>query len=336
VAVTIRDVAKEAGVGVGTVSRVLNNSPYVSESTRRRVLAVMRRLDYHPSPTARRLSLGRTHTIGVIVPFFTRPAFVERLSGIQAELSLTHYELILFSVDTPEKRDEYFANAARFRQVDGLIVIALGLEEKHAENLKNWALPVVLLDTTHPELPSIVVADEMGGRIATQHLIEKGHRRIAYICDHFDNAFGFTSSRRRYQGYREALEAAGIPFRAEYMRQGEHGRYVAHQITSALLDLPEPPTAIFAASDTQAMGAMEAIRSRNMTIPDDISVIGYDDIEIAEYLNLTTVSQPMYNSGQQAVTWLLDLIDESEPEQMTIEMPVEVIERATTGPPKEG
>jgi DNA-binding LacI/PurR family transcriptional regulator len=331
-ATTIRDVAKKAGVGIGTVSRVLNNSPEVSQITRERVLAAITALNYHPNPTARRLALGRTHTIGVIVPFLARPGFVGRLGGIQAELASTEYNLILFNVNAPEKRDDYLKSVSKFKQVDGMVILSLGVQDEHVDAFEHWQVPVVLLDVYHPRLPSVVTDDENGGRIATEHLISEGHRHIAYVGDNFDNPFGFISSHKRYLGYRRALETAEIPFRPEYCRQGEHGRYIAHQLTLELLALSSPPTAIFAASDTQALGVMEAIASRDLRVPEDISVIGYDDIEIAEYLNLTTVHQPMYRSGQQAIMLLLDLIADRQTE-LHVVLPVKLVQRRTTGPP---
>jgi DNA-binding LacI/PurR family transcriptional regulator len=268
--------------------------------------------------------------VGVVTPFFTRPSFVDRLRGIQAELTRTEYDLILFSVDAPEKRDERLNNGVT---VDGMIIIALGVSEHNIENFSQWAVPIVLLDSYYPGQPHIIVDDAIGGRLATEHLIALGHRRIAYISDLFDNPYGFVSSRMRYKGYCQALEEAEIPIQPAYHRQGEHGRYEACQLTLQLLNLPNPPTAIFASSDTQALGVMEAVRSRGLRIPEDISVVGYDDIEIAEYLNLTTVRQPMYRSGQVAVTLLLDLIAEKTPAETAIKLSVEMMRRGTTGPP---
>ncbi|GAB4442475.1 MAG: LacI family DNA-binding transcriptional regulator [Anaerolineae bacterium] len=333
-AATIRDVAKAAGVGVGTVSRVLNNSPFVSQPTRERVLAAMAALDYQPSPTARRLALGRTHTIGVITPFFTRPAFVGRLNGILAELTATNYDLVLFSINTPEQRDACFQDVSKFKSVDGMIIIALGVQDADATVIKHWNVPTVLLDSHHPDLPSIAIDDTGGGRLATEHLIALGHRKIAFIGDTFDNPFGFISSQRRYLGYRQALETAGFRYRPAYQRLGDHGRYVAHQLALELLELHDPPTAIFAASDTQALGVLEAAHARGLRVPEDLSVIGYDDIEIAEYLDLTTIHQPMYSSGQQAATLLFELLSENPPEETHILLPVEVVQRGTTAPPR--
>ena len=330
---TIRDVAKRASVGVGTVSRVLNDSPSVREVTRQKVLQAIAELDYSPSPIARRLSLGKTLTIAAIVPFFTRPSYVERLRGIEATIADSQYDLILFNVETPEKRDQYFRDVPRRERVDGLMIISLSPTDEDVERFLRAGVPTVLLDAHHPRLSRANVDDVTGGRIATQHLIDLGHRRIAYISDPLENPFRFVSSHNRYTGYRQALDEAGITFRAEYHRQGEHGRHQAREMAQDLLGLPEPPTAIFAASDIQAMGVLEAAQRSELNVPDDLSVIGYDDIETAEYLGLTTMYQRLFESGQEAVRLLLDAIDEPSAEPVRREMLPQLIVRNTTAAP---
>jgi len=329
---TIRDVAKRAGVGLGTVSRVLNNSPLVSDATRQRVLDVIAELNYTPSPTARRLSLGKTLTIAAIVPFFTRPSFIERLRGVESALAESKYDLIVFNVETVERRDVCFRDIPRRERVDGMLIISLAPRDEDAARFASAGVPVVLIDAIHPALSWTVTADVAGGRLATQHLIDLGHRRIGYVSDLLESPFNFTSSRNRYQGYRQGLEAAGIPFRPEYHRQGEHGRYEARHLTDELLSLPEPPTAIFAASDTQALGVLEAARDKNLDVPQDLSVIGYDDIEIAEYLGLTTMRQLLFESGQQGVELLLEILENPGTDPVHKVLPTKVIVRSTTAP----
>ncbi len=333
---TIRDVAKRAGVGLGTVSRVINKSTQVSDATRERVENVIAELNFVPSPIARRLSLGKTLTLAVIVPFFTRPAFVERLRGIENTVAESEYDLVLYNVETPEKRDVYFRDVPHRERADGVLIISLSPRDMDVAHLAHADMPVVLVDANHPSLNSlnrVIVDDVKGARTAVQHLIDLGHRRIGYISDLLDNPFNFTSSRDRYQGYRQALAAAHVPFRAEYHRQGEHGRYEARRLATQLLSLPERPTAIFAASDTQAMGVLEAARDANLRVPDDLSVVGYDDIEVAEYLGLTTVRQLLFESGKRGVELLLETL-ESPPTQPVCEvMPTELIVRGTTTPP---
>jgi len=332
---TIRDVAKLAGVGVGTVSRVLNNSPLVSEATRKKVLEAMEALDYVPNPFARRLPLGKSLTLAVIVPFFTRPSFVERLRGVEAAIAETEYDLIVYNVETVAKRDLYFRQVPRPERIDGLLIISLSPSDRDVERFKSLGVPTVLVDAKHPALPRVVIDDVMGGYMATRHLIELGHRRIAFLGDNYPNPFNFTSSYDRYTGYRKALEEAGIPFRPEYYITGEHGRDEAREMAHELLNLPEPPSAIVAASDTQALGVLEAAQEKGISVPDDLSVIGYDDIEIAEYLHLTTIRQPLFDSGWRGVQLLFKVMEESqEAEPVCDSLPIELVVRGTTAPPR--
>jgi len=337
VPVTIYDVAKKAGVGIGTVSRVLNHSPYVRQSTRERVEAAMHDLNYHPNSIAQRMAFGKTLTIGVITPFFTRPAFVERLRGIEASVAESAYDLIVFNVETPAKRDAYFRSVPLSQRVDGLIVISLPPTDADVKRFRQADIPTVLVDTSHPELSQIVVDDVAGGRMATQHLIQLGHRRIAYLSDPLNDPlispFRFTSSLYRYQGYRQALKEADIPFSPEYHQAAEHGRFQAKMLTHKLLALPNPPTAIFAASDTQAMGALEAAREAIVKVPEELSIIGFDDIEIAAYLRLSTIRQPLYESGLRAVELLLSCLENRENRPQQIDLSLELIQRGTTAPP---
>ena len=331
--VTISDVAHRAGVGIGTVSRVLNNSPQVSEGTRQKILAAMEALDYVPNPLARRLSLGKTLTIGAVAPFFTRPSFVERLQGVEAALSDTEYDLLVYNVETPRKRDRCLKEIPRSRRVDGVLIVAFPPSDEDIERFAAAKLPVVLINDSPTSLSRVMVDDVKGGYIATRHLLELGHRQVAYISDPLTEPFNFTSSRHRYQGYRQALDEYGIPFRPEYHRADEHGREQAREMTHQLLDLDDPPTAIFAASDTQAMGVLEAARERDIPIPDVLSVIGYDDIEIAEYLNLTTIRQSLFESGWRGTQLLLHIIANGEPEIICEQLSIELVERGTTAAP---
>jgi DNA-binding LacI/PurR family transcriptional regulator len=331
--VTIRDVAEYAGVGVGTVSRVLNDNPSVSDATRHKVLAAIETLDYTPSPIARRLSLRKTLAIAVVVPFFTRPAFTERLRGVEYALADSEYDLILFNVETTAKRDAYFHDVPRRERFDGLLIVSLSPRNGEVKHLLQAEVPTVLLDARHPDLSRVVIDDVAGGRLATQHLIDMGHRKIGFVGDQLENPFNFISSRDRYEGYRQALAEAGIAFQDEHHRQAEHGREPARQMASDLLATSDPPTAIVAASDTQAFGALEAARNAGLRVPGDLSVIGYDDIEIAEYLGLTTIRQPLFALGVEGVELLLDSIANPPPAPRRVLLPVELVVRGTTAPP---
>lgn len=330
---TIRDVAQRAGVGLGTVSRVLNNSPLVSSATRQRVLDVIAELHYKPSHVARSLSLGKTLTIATIAPFFTRPSVVERLRGIEANLTNSGYDLVVHNVESVERRNACLRDIPRKERSDGVLIISLSPRPDEVTTMQRAGVPVVLIDTYAPGMHSVVIDDRLGGYMATRHLLELGHRRIAYVSDSFDDPFNFTSSRDRYEGYVHALTEAGIVVRREYHRAGLHGRYEARLMAHALLALDDPPTAIFAASDTQALGVLEAARDVGMRVPEDLSVIGFDDIEIAEYVSLTTVRQPLFETGARGVALLLELLGGERTVLSCEQLPIELVVRGTTGAP---
>jgi LacI family transcriptional regulator len=333
-AVTIYDVAKQADVGVGTVSRVLNNHPQVSPETRQRVLSVIESLNYRPSALAQRFSRRKTLSIGVIAVFFTRPSVIERLRGMEAAAAARDYDLIVYNVETPTKRDAIFRATADSRRVDGLLVISLTPADDDVERWRNAGVPVVLVDTYHPALPSIVVDDVQGGYQAAQHLIELGHRRIAFVGDPVHSAFNFTSSQDRLAGMKRVLLEHGVTFSPAYLRAGEHGQESARTMTHQLLALDEPPTAVFAASDTQALGVLQAARERGRRVPEDLSVIGFDDIDISEYLGLTTVRQPLFESGYRGIDQLLRCLAQTNGGATRQELPLELALRASTAPPR--
>ncbi len=218
---TLNDVAARAGVSKATASRVLNGNVSVAPETRDRVLTAMAELEYTPSASARRLSFGRTLTISVVTTFLTRPQAAERLRGVDAVLSDSEFDLVIYNVESIDKRDQYLGALAVAQRTDGLLVISLPLRAVDTERLASAAIPVVVIDAHAPAvegLPHVVGDDIGGGEAAARHLLELGHRRIAFVGDEFDNPFGFTSSRHRYIGYERALAAAGLGRRAAARR----------------------------------------------------------------------------------------------------------------------
>jgi DNA-binding LacI/PurR family transcriptional regulator len=327
---TIRDVARHAKVGVGTVSRVLNDSPLVSEDARQRVHQTIDRLGYRRSSMARSLSLGRTQMIGVVAPFFTRNSVLDRLRGVVGKLrDHGDYDLVLFDVETLTQRDDAFRSFARADRVDGLLVMSVRPTDEEVENLRREGLPAVLVDVAHPALPRIVIDDVLGGTMATEHLLAKGHTLIGFVGDE-PTPFGFTSSERRRQGMARALRRAGIKRNGALEFRAAHGREEARASAERLLSLPEPPTAIFAASDVQAIGVLEAARSGGLRVPEDLAVIGFDDVDVAEVLGLTTVRQPLRETGARGVELLLAAIDGVGGDPTEELAPLTVIERRTT------
>ena len=332
-AATIADVAARAGVGASTVSRVLNGGR-VSATARERVVAAIDELAYRPQASARALVWGTTGTLGMVIPFFTNPSAVERVRGVLAAVDTTPFELIVCNVADAAQRDAYLGSRAPLDRTDGLLIVSLAPSDDEAAALKRAGVPVVLVDARHPDLPRLVTDDVRGGTLASRHLLDLGHERIAFVGDASEPGLGFVSSARRFTGYCEALRAAGVPVRRALRREGPHGRVVAHRLTRELLSLPDPPTAIFAASDTQALGVLEAARFEGFDVPGDLSVVGFDDLEVAAYVGLTTVRQPLEESGRRGVARLVAALDDgdAEPYEERLELRLEV--RRTTAPPR--
>lgn len=329
---TIQDVARLAGVGVGTVSRVLNDSPKVGDDTRRRVKEVIDELGYRPSSAARALSLGRSTAIAVVAPFFTTASVVKRLQGVSAVLSEADRELVLYDVETPQQRDRHLQRILSNDRAAGLLVFSLAPDTASVERLGS-SVPVVFCDRRVEGLPHVWVDDIAAGRSATEHLISLGHTRIGFIGDRYDDAFGFTSSTDRARGYHLALEDAGIESRSEYLAVGAPDQGSARRLTDRLLSLFDPPTAIVAASDMQALGVIEVAAARGLAVPGDLSVVGFDDIEASKFIGLTTVRQPLQESGERAATMLLDAIA-GELVDSSVRLDTEVAVRSTTARPQ--
>ncbi|MDX6439140.1 MAG: LacI family transcriptional regulator [Gaiellaceae bacterium] len=330
---TISDVAARAGVGMATVSRVFNGHPNVAAPTRERVLAAISELNYRPSSVARNLSLRRTFVIGVVVPFFTNPSAVERLRGIVSGLEASPYDLALFDVESPDRERRAFDTFGRGDRADGLLVVSLVPPDVELVRLGQAKIPCVLIDAPHSALPTVLSDDVAGGELATRHLLELGHRRIAFIGDKPPDRFRFHSTRDRTEGYVRALTQAGLAVRPEYVREGTQSTDQARSIAEGLLRLPEPPTAIFAASDTQALGALEAAQAMGVRVPEALSVVGFDDVEAASYVGLTTVRQPLFESGRRGVELLLQALAGERLDAHSETLPLELVVRRTTGPP---
>jgi len=327
--VTIRDVAREAGVGVGTVSRVLNGSSQVREATRQKVLAAIKALNYSPNITARQLSRGKTSTIGVVSPFFTFPSFVDRLTGIQEVLDDSEYDLVLYSIRSVEQLQRRLRMLIGENRADGLIVLSLPFSEHDLQEL-NPAFPIVVVDITPAaHYPNIIIDNVRGGDMATTYLIEHGHRDIGFIGDELDSPFGFTSTERRLRGFRQALERAGLAFHEEWCWCGEHSQDAARQAAREILSHGRRPSAFFVAIDTLAFGVLQAAGDLGLRVPQDLAVIGFDDIAAASYVNLTTVRQHLVRSGQIGAQLMLEWLANGYCTAQHIELPLEIVERAT-------
>ncbi len=327
---TIHDVARVAGVGIGTVSRVLNEHPSVRPATREKVLAAIAQLHFKPNPIARSMISKRTDAIGVVVPFFTRPFQIEVLRGVQNVLSRAQKELVLYNVENDTQRDHYFSEIPMHRRVDGMLIISLPPGDSIVQSFHDVGLPTILLDAYSPHLTSLVVNNVEGAYQAVKSLLDKGHRRIGFINGVIEGNFKFNQANDRLIGFHRALGEAGLPFEPNMIVEGEWNRQAGRDAARSLLTQTPRPTAIFAASDLQAIGVLETAQSLNIAVPAELAVIGFDGLEIAELLNLSTVQQPMLSMGEIGATQLLAHIENPQLPPELIRLSTTLVERHTT------
>lgn len=330
----IGDVAQRAGVSTATVSRALRGLPNVSESTRRRVEQAAADLDYSMSPSASRLASGNTMSIAVVAPFLGRWFFGQVLDGIEAELRQAGYDMLLFSLPDENSRADFFERMPLKRRVDGVIVLTLPLHEDEEHRLRRLGLPIGTVGDAMPGAQHVGIDDEAAASMATNHLINIGHTRIATIGVGDPDASRFTVPLKRTQGFRDAMAAAGLRRRAEYEAAADFTVEGGDAAMVALMTLPQPPTAVFAQSDEMAAGALKALRRMGLSCPQDVSIVGFDNHEIADIADLTTVGQPVGEQGRIAARQLLHALrggyDDLAP---VITVATQLIVRGSTKPP---
>ncbi len=336
--VTIADVAADAGVGVGTVSRVLNGSEQVRESTLRAVLDSIDRLGYRRNHAAAALVRGTPRTVALLVAHLTRPSTVVRVASALAVLEEQGYDAIVYNVDSPMERDRHLEALLPTHRADGVLAVCLPLSRGQLDQFARAGVALASVDGTNPGVPQTVIDDVAGGRLATGHLIALGHRRIGFVGDMASRrppaGLGFTSSANRLRGYKQALAEAGIRVEPGLIRRGPHNAATAAEHVARLLKSPDPPSAIFAASDTQAIGVLAAADRLGVAIPERLSVVGFDDIESAAFLGLSTVRQPLALSGAESARRLCALLRGEKVRPLRQELPIELMERRSSAEPR--
>ena len=333
--VTIVEVAEKAGVSLGTVSRVMNNDAHVAPETRERVSTVMREMGYVANRQARGLKGSRTNVIGVLAPDLGTGYIGEILHGIDTELGLHQLDLMLFTTHrTAIKEANYVANMVK-GMVDGLLVVLPRNPEDYTGTLTARKFPFVLIDhqgTGNP-CPAVGATNWQGAYNATEYLIQLGHKRIGFITGSMDLGAAID----RLDGYKSALRVHHIPEDRQLIYEGTFFQPDGYAGGRALLNLENPPTAIFASNDVMAMGVMDATHSCGLRVPEDVSILGFDDIPQAEMVRpaLTTVRQPLEQMGRLATQMLIDKLKNPEKEIGRIELPTQLIVRDSTLSPKD-
>ena len=332
---TIIDVAKEAGVSYSTVSRVLNDKSYVKPETREKVLEAMDRLGYQVNLQARSLAGGTSKVIGLLVVDLATQYMGQVIHGIDDVLAANQYELMLYTTHRQKSKESIYVNMMARGLADGLLIVLPRDPEAYLAKLRERDFPFVLIDQLSQNQSdlSVTAANRLGGYEATKHLIDLGHKRIAIVTGWMD----MISSRDRLEGYKSALANYNIPLDDNLIFEGDFNQTKGYEGAQYLLDLPSPPTAIFASNDVAAIGVMNGATSRGLSVPDDLSVIGFDDVPIAKVLTpkLTTIRQPLQEMGSVATQLLLDLIDKTKNTPESVILPIELIIRESTAPPKQ-
>lgn len=332
--ISIKDIARVARVSHSTVSRALHGSQQVSTETAARIRKIAEDAGYRASAAARSLVVGRSNTIGVVVTNIADPFVSGVVSGIEDMAEKHGYSVFLANSNAEPEREVRVVRSFEERRVDGIIVTSSRVGALYVPLMERMRVPVVLLNNQHPsEFAHSVLIDNLGASMeATRHLIQLGHKRIAYLGDRL----GHQSDTERLEGYRRALESAGIQFLSDLVVLGD-GRPEGGEVAmERLLGLPNPPTAVFCYNDMSALGAMRRIRTHGLRVPDDISVVGFDDLYISQYLEppLTTVRQPMRQMGRMAMETLLHIFD-GPYSTHNLRVEGQLIVRQSTASPKE-
>ena len=335
----IEDVARAAGVSTATVSRALRGLPRVSEPTRQRVLAAAARLEYVASPHAAVLAGGQTRTIAVVVPNVTRWFFGSVIHGAEELLRQEGYDVLLYDVTgDPAARRRLFTGQLLSKRVDAVMVLALRPAPDEVALLAADGLPTVAVAGRVPGWAGVRVDDVQAASTAVQHLIDLGHERIAHLRgtpDPEHRGLRFSASRDRLRGYRRTMASAGLEVDPRWEAGGDFSAHGGMTACQSLLERPDRPTAIFTASDEMAFGAVHALRRARLRVPEDVSVIGVDDHELSEHLELSTVAQPAHELGRAGARIVLDaLAGRPSGHGVELVLPTRRIERRSTAPPR--
>jgi DNA-binding LacI/PurR family transcriptional regulator len=327
--VTVYDVAAKAGVSISTISRALNAPEKVNVVTRERVMAAIDELGFVPKAEAVARSRKQYGRIGILAPYLTYPSFVQRLRGVTTALRDSSYELAIYYIDSLARLDGYVASFAVTHRLDGLILMSLPLCDSGADRLRKVGIEMVLIEAACEGFSSIGIDDEAGGRLAAEYLLAQGHRRLGFIGDAELPDYAIPNSDWRLTGYRAAIVEAGLFLPNACIGLAPHGLDTARKQAHRMLGLPEPPTAVFAHSDTQAIGVLKAAREHGLNVPRDLAVVGFDDVEVAEYVGLTTIRQPLEESGRVAVELLLARLADPARLPQRVGLPLRLIRRET-------
>jgi LacI family transcriptional regulator len=329
--VTLEDIARKAGVSLSTASRALNDSPFIKEETKSKVKRIAKELGYEKNELARGLAKGSIKIISLVISDISNPFFSEIARGVEDAANARGYGMILCNTDRdPEKEGGYMRMLKRSR-VAGLILASATVDDSYIKDLSQSETPLILISRTSKADTSYIIIDDFkGGLMATEYLVKLGHQRIGFI----GGPKGLTSTMGRIRGYQKALKRNGIPLYKEIVRYADFTREAGYHAMREYLKLSKLPTAIFGANDMIALGVIEAVEEAGLSVPDDISVIGYDNISYASLpkIELTTIAQPIYDMGFAATEYILDVAEGGREKKLKRILKPQLIIRKTCKP----
>ena len=325
------EIAEKAGVSPATVSRALRGLHHVNEATRTKIVAAAMELNYPlRSDLIPRELVQRTNRVGVIAPYLSRWFFAEAINGIEQSLREAGMDLLLYNFSQVDARQRIFQHRQLRGKVDALIVISMPPTDEEFTSLLSLGIPITTIGFVHEGCTSVAIDDVAGGKVATKHLTDLGHREIAVLSGQRETAYNFDVSDNRTKGYIEVLNEVGVEWNPDYEIRGDFNIYTAEIAMEAFLQKKKLPTALFCHSDEMAFGALKAIRKKGLRVPEDMSVIGFDDHLIAQYVGLTTVSQAPQFEGQVAAAAAISEIAHPVSEHKNILVPLSLVVRDTT------
>lgn len=323
------DVARRAKVNISTVSRTINQTGKIGSKTRARIFKVMQELGYKPNRVARRLRAtdGNSHLLGLIIPNIQNLFFADLARGVEDVASRNNFAVLLCNYDEDEAKERFYLDVMQAESVDGIILPPIHEDDPAVLDVVKRGTPVVCVDRSlrAGNLDKVEIDNHMGALAAVTHILERGHKRVGIICGPADSSTG----RERMRGYKEAHVQAGVPIKSELVRCGDFKQESGRLLAATLLDLPEPPTALFVCNGLMTVGALEEISARGLKIPREIAIVGFDELPLASVFNppLTLVRQPAYEVGKCAAELLLKRLEERNRPPTSLKLLPELIVR---------
>lgn len=329
--VTIYDVAREANVSMATVSRVVNGNPNVKPATRKKVMEVIDRMGYRPNAVARGLASKKTTTVGVIIPDISSLFFAELARGIEDIATMYKYNILLSNSDQNKNKELRLLNTMLGKQVDGIVFMGGVITDEHVEEFQRSSVPIVLAGSVEPtgKMPSVNIDYRQAAHDAVREFIERGHERIAFVIGPLHDVI---NRDMKLAGYKDALEEAGIPFREEYVAEGDYTYDSGIESWQKLNSLPEKPTAVLSGTDEMAIGVIHGAQDTGVSIPDELEVITSDNTRFCQMVRpqLSSIVQPLYDIGAVAMRLLTKYMNNEEVDNHTVVLPYRIEQRGTT------